>query len=465
MVASTKPLAPGLVPPGNAAGSGNEWGDWGEWGGGGGEKKEDHKPFSGAFGLPPDWRPPPSLKPNPNPSLRPSVFPRGVASGATWGARPEPIVQETSPVVVAAPRQVLPVVPGIDPRRLRLAQSAGAYRLRMVQEAVVQHYVAALAAKHLEEVQRLQEQQQQLTQLALIMEAAEAQAELGQQTLVEDQEEHHWHRRLGKQNMVCGHWQRGDCQRGEACVFSHPEKERGTLQMRATTEVFSHNFKTAMCKYFANGSCHHGERCMFAHRHQDLRTPGQPLTEDEKAIIQRVVEKRVGGPRSGERGERGERAAQKDAQLALHASVQAQLVEVSNQLAALTGNCGAGLAGAAPEQMQQQLQMQMMQQQQQQMMLQLPPPEQQAELEDQKPQDVPKPQHEQSHYPEEEQPQQPVNAQEDPAAAYSMVLSGLKQLGVDPSTMDTSQLLALFGTKRTREEDEEDREGKYSRGE
>lgn len=204
---------------------------------------------------------------------------------------------------------------------------------------------------------------------------------------------------------------------------------------------------------------------MFAHRHQDLRTPGQPLTEDEKAIIQRVVEKRVGGPRSGERGERGERAAQKDAQLALHASVQAQLVEVSNQLAALTGNCGAGLAGAAPEQMQQQLQMQMMQQQQQQMMLQLPPPEQQAELEDQKPQDVPKPQHEQSHYPEEEQPQQPVNAQEDPAAAYSIVLSGLKQLGVDPSTMDTSQLLALFGTKRTREEDEEDREGKYSRGE
>jgi len=111
-------------------------------------------------------------------------------------------VQETSPVVVAAPRQVLPVVPGIDPRRLRLAQSAGAYRLRMVQEAVVQHYVAALAAKHLEEVQRLQEQQQQLTQLALIMEAAEAQAELGQQTLVEDQEEHHWHRRLGKQNSV-----------------------------------------------------------------------------------------------------------------------------------------------------------------------------------------------------------------------------------------------------------------------
>merc|ERR1719220_2485635 len=100
----------------------------------------------------------------------------------------------------AAGLEGLEGVEGIDPERLRLAQAVGSLRLRMIQEAAQQQYLAAYAQQVLE-MQQLHEKQQEAAQLALIMEAAEAQAELAKQTLEEDKEEHHWHRRY---STVCG---------------------------------------------------------------------------------------------------------------------------------------------------------------------------------------------------------------------------------------------------------------------
>lgn len=179
---------------------------------------------------------------------------------------------------------------GIDPDRLRLAQTVGAMRLKMIQEAAQQHYLAVFAQQAFEaqQLHEKQQVQQEAAQLALIMEAAEVQAEMAKQALHEDQEEHHWHRRLGKQK-VCGHWQRGHCQRGISCSFSHPEKERGTLQTRGPADLMRHNFKTMLCKFFMAGSCPHGARCMFAHGPQDLRSQGMSLSRDEEEMVQRVA--------------------------------------------------------------------------------------------------------------------------------------------------------------------------------
>lgn len=175
-------------------------------------------------------------------------------------------------------------------------------RLQALQEAAQQQYLAAYA-QQLQEAQELHDKHQEAAQLALIMEAAEAQAEAAKQSLEDDKEEHHWHRRLGK-GKVCGHWQRGHCQRGNSCSFNHPEKERGTMQTRGPADIMRHNFKTGLCKFFMAGNCPQSTRCMFAHGPQDLRAPGMALSKDEEEIVQKVAQAKaasmakLGGPSS-----------------------------------------------------------------------------------------------------------------------------------------------------------------------
>lgn len=185
---------------------------------------------------------------------------------------------------------------------------------------------------------------------------------------------------------------------------------------------------------------------MFAHRHQDLRTPGQPMSEDEKQIILRVVGRRLGGPDNGKRGEKSERAQQKEAQMALRASVQAQLADVTNQLAALTGN----IWPVATDPSQLQLQAQSAQG--------MSYPEQwqgndQAEVRKFPPQHQLQSPKEKVH---EEPPPPPPFQSEESAAAYSMALAGLEQLGVNSASGDVTQLLSLLGNKRPRDGGDED---------
>jgi len=184
---------------------------------------------------------------------------------------------------------------GIDPERLKLAQTVGALRLQAIQEAAQQQYMAAYA-QQLAEAQQLQEQQQEVAQLALIMEAAEAQAAVSQQSLEEEQQ-------LGQRGRrgaaVCGNWQRGHCGRGESCQFAHPDKGRGANgTSRGAADIMRHNFKTSLCKFFAAGNCPQGARCMFAHGPADLRSPGMNLKKEEEEIVLKVAATK-GNPKSG----------------------------------------------------------------------------------------------------------------------------------------------------------------------
>lgn len=186
---------------------------------------------------------------------------------------------------------------GIDPERLKLAQTVGALRLRMIQEAAQQQYLAAYA-QQVAEVQQLHEKQQEAAQLALIMEAAEAQAEMAKQTLEDDKEDDLWRRRSNRNVALCGNWQRGYCKHGEACQFSHPDKEFGSSSTkRGPADLMRHNFKTAVCRLFSTGNCAHGSRCMFAHGPAELRSPGMPLSKDEEEMVHRVA---AGGKRNKE---------------------------------------------------------------------------------------------------------------------------------------------------------------------
>mmetsp|Transcript_67094 Transcript_67094/g.169398 ORF Transcript_67094/g.169398 Transcript_67094/m.169398 type:complete len:395 (-) Transcript_67094:99-1283(-) len=186
---------------------------------------------------------------------------------------------------------------GIAPERLKLAQQVGSLRLRMIQEAAQQHYLAAYA-QQVAEVQQLHEKQQEAAQLALIMEAAEAQAEMAKQSLEEDKEDDLWRRRSNRNVAICGNWQRGYCKHGEGCQFSHPEKEFGASSTkRGPADLMRHNFKTAVCRLFSSGNCAHGSRCMFAHGPAELRSPGMPLSKDEEEMVQRVA---AGGKRNKE---------------------------------------------------------------------------------------------------------------------------------------------------------------------
>jgi len=204
-------------------------------------------------------------------------------------------------VAAAAGGVVVPPVPGLlpagaagapqDAGAAAVAESMEAIRAQALQEAAQQQYLAAYTAQ-LQEAQDLHDKQQEAAQLALIMEAAEAQAEVARVSLEADCEEHHWHRRIGK-NKICPHWQRGDCRRGSGCTFTHPEKERGTLAARNAAEVMRHNFKTSICKYFTQGNCPHNDRCFFAHGAHELRAPGMILTKDEEDLVQRVAEAKV----------------------------------------------------------------------------------------------------------------------------------------------------------------------------
>mmetsp|Transcript_97429 Transcript_97429/g.275567 ORF Transcript_97429/g.275567 Transcript_97429/m.275567 type:complete len:526 (+) Transcript_97429:111-1688(+) len=229
---------------------------------------------------------------------------------------------------------------GLDPK---LVENVGNLRLRMMQEAAQQQFFAAYAQQVLE-MQQLHEKQQEAAQLALIMEAAEAQAEMAKESLDKDQEEHHSYRRTGRKQTVCGNWQRGYCKHGDTCQFSHPEKEKGSSTIkRGPADLMRHNFKTAICRPFAsNGSCTHGSRCMFAHGPQELRSPGQAVSKDEEEMIQRVA---AGGKKtaSAQAAIAGGTAPSVVAPLAGSAASQLAMA----QMAALAG-LTAGLPGQPP---------------------------------------------------------------------------------------------------------------------
>lgn len=218
---------------------------------------------------------------------------------------------------------------GVDPRRLRVAKAVGAARLRAIQEAVQQQYILAYAQLMQEQQAQIQaqmvhEKEQEAAQLALIMQAAEAQAEIARTTLEQDKEEHHWHRRIGRHAPVCGHWQQGKCVRGESCQFAHPEKEKGTAQTRAMGETMMHNFKTMICKYYTNGTCSkQGHRCMFAHGPEELRVPGTPLSSEAKEMIQKVIAARMAA---------GADKEDKEPQVVLPTPQQRALIEAASQL-------------------------------------------------------------------------------------------------------------------------------------
>jgi len=204
-----------------------------------------------------------------------------------------PAAPAVSAVTAAAPTAAqTSALQGIDPERLRLAQAVGSLRLRIIQEAAQQQYVAAYTQQLLEarkQAEEIHRQQQEAAQLALIMEAANAQAEVAKQSLEEEQAEHHWHRRVGRKNETCGHWKRGHCARGDKCQFAHPDKEKGLLEPRGPTEIMRRNFKTSLCKNFTAGNCLQGPRCMFAHGPAELRSPGMPLSKEEEETVQRVA--------------------------------------------------------------------------------------------------------------------------------------------------------------------------------
>jgi len=212
---------------------------------------------------------------------------------------------------VAHPGMLMPqldqaaVLLGIDPTQLRLAQSVGALRLQVIREAAQQQYLAEYS-RQVEEAQQLHEKQQEAAQLALIMEAAQAQAEIAKQTLEEDKDEVDW-RRKGRNATMCGNWQRGYCKHGDACQYSHPDKEFASASTkRGPADLMRHNFKTAVCRLFSTGTCAHGARCMFAHGPGELRSPGMPLSKDEEEMVQRVA---AGGKRNKEAREQATVAA------------------------------------------------------------------------------------------------------------------------------------------------------------
>lgn len=231
---------------------------------------------------------------------------------------------------------------GIEPERLRLAQTVGALRLRMIQEAAQNQYLQAYAAQ-VAEVQQLHEKQQEAAQLALIMEAAEAQAEIAKQSLEEEKEEQHWQRGRGRYVAICGNWQRGYCKHGEACQFSHPEKEFGSSSTkRGPADLMRHNFKTAVCRLFSSGTCAHGSRCMFAHGPGELRSPGMPLSKDEEEMVQRVA---AGGKRNKEAAAAAAQMSTKPAGLggpAVPPPSVAQQVATA-QMIALAGHAAASM--------------------------------------------------------------------------------------------------------------------------
>lgn len=232
---------------------------------------------------------------------------------------------------------------GIDPERLKLAQTVGCLRLRMIQEAAQQQYLAAYA-QQVAEVQQLHEKQQEAAQLALIMEAAEAQAEMAKQSLEEDKEDDLWRRRSNRNVAICGNWQRGYCKHGEACQFSHPEKEFGSSSTkRGPADLMRHNFKTAVCRLFSSGNCAHGSRCMFAHGPAELRSPGMPLSKDEEEMVQRVA---AGGKRNKEAAVAAAAAASQPGGMQGAAAAQAPSVAqqvATAQMIALAGHAAASM--------------------------------------------------------------------------------------------------------------------------
>lgn len=57
---------------------------------------------------------------------------------------------------------------------------------------------------------------------------------------------------LAPQRTVCWHWKRGNCSRGDACAFLHPNREKG--------------FKIPeLCKYSESGHCLKGSDCSYLH--------------------------------------------------------------------------------------------------------------------------------------------------------------------------------------------------------
>lgn len=241
---------------------------------------------------------------------------------------------------------------GIDRDRLSLAYTVGTLRLRMIQETAQRRFAEALA-KQVAEVHQLQEKQQEAAQLALIMEAAEVQAEIAKKTLEEDKEDNEWRRRGGRSSPLCGNWQRGYCKHGDACQYAHPDREfASSSTKRGPADLMRHNFKTAVCRLHSQGTCAHGSRCMFAHGPSELRSPGALLSKDEEEMVQRVA---AGGKRNKEAAERIASGAQapcptSGSKGSDHGPTVAQQVATA-QMIALAGHAAASmppLPGLAP---------------------------------------------------------------------------------------------------------------------
>merc|ERR550514_2530720 len=88
-----------------------------------------------------------------------------------------------------------------------------------------QAFLAAMAKQQEEKTQKLQEQRH----MQAIMEAASAQATKAKESLDNDLDTYHWHRRMArggvppsdKSSDICGDFKRGDCSRGRFCKYSH----------------------------------------------------------------------------------------------------------------------------------------------------------------------------------------------------------------------------------------------------
>eukprot|EP00930_Biecheleria_cincta_P063945 TRINITY_DN4948_c0_g1_i1.p1 TRINITY_DN4948_c0_g1~~TRINITY_DN4948_c0_g1_i1.p1 ORF type:complete len:960 (+),score=143.24 TRINITY_DN4948_c0_g1_i1:54-2933(+) len=59
------------------------------------------------------------------------------------------------------------------------------------------------------------------------------------------------HQSVKAPRVACIHWQRGSCEKGDACTYLHDPEAKGS--------------KPVPCRYFANGSCLLGDKCTFSH--------------------------------------------------------------------------------------------------------------------------------------------------------------------------------------------------------
>merc|ERR1712176_1633023 len=81
---------------------------------------------------------------------------------------------------------------------------------------------------------------------------------------------------------VCFDWQKGQCNRGDSCRFSHVEPTKESVEYRRSRGV---------CFDWQKGKCHRGDSCRFAHEESNPTTETQnSVNEDEDDPEQKVKE-------------------------------------------------------------------------------------------------------------------------------------------------------------------------------